>query len=167
MANTQALTRRIKTAKNIKQITKAMEMVSASKMRRAQAQALASRPYSKKLYSTLQTIATLTDPSAHPLLQTHEDGVDIYLLISTDKSLAGSLNTNLFRGTYDYLDRAKINSKINFILVGQKARPFALSTGFPIYAEFSSQTRLLFRIPLPFPKWLLKGFCLMSSGRLI
>lgn len=80
MANMQSLKRRIKSAKNIKQITKAMEMVAASKMRRAQFQALASRPYARKMETTLATIATLTDSSQHPLLESHNDGFDVVVL---------------------------------------------------------------------------------------
>jgi len=135
MPNIQALQRRIKTATNIKQITKAMEMVSASKMRRAQAQALASRPYARKLQKTLQTIAMLTDPSQHPLLQPHEEGKDVIVLISTDKSLAGSLNTNLFRGTMEILPDIAGEETV-FVIIGQKARPFAVSSGYDLYAEF-------------------------------
>ena len=68
MSNIQALRRRIGSAKNIKQITKAMEMVAASKMRRAQSQALASRPYARKLQETLTTISSLiSDTSTHAL----------------------------------------------------------------------------------------------------
>lgn len=159
MANMQALSRRIKTAKNIKQITKAMEMVSASKMRRSQAQALASRPFSSKLYLTLQSIATLTDPSSHALLQSHDSGIDIYLLISTDKALAGSLNTNLFRGAYELLSDKAASQSAQFIIVGSRARSFVVSSGQSIYAEFSNlPDPVSYQDTLPISQMVIKGF---------
>jgi F-type H+-transporting ATPase subunit gamma len=138
MANSQALKRRITTAKNIKQLTKAMEMVSASKMRRAQLQALASRPYNRKLQSTLLTIAAMTDSKKHPLLKKNETGKDIIVLVSTDKSLSGSLNTNLFRGTLDYLESNLSQDNLAFIIIGQKARRFVVGGGYELFAEFSN-----------------------------
>lgn len=136
MSNIQSLKRRIKTAKNIKQITKAMEMVSASKMRKSQSQALASRPYARKLQSTLLSISQVTS-NAHPLLIPNETGQDIVVLVSTDKSLAGSLNTNLFRGTVNFIEQ-NFNSKPGFIIVGQRARQFVLSMDYPLIAEFNN-----------------------------
>jgi F-type H+-transporting ATPase subunit gamma len=137
VASIQSLKRRIKSAKNIKQITKAMEMVAASKMRKAQNQAIASRPYSRKLESTLATIATLTNSSEHPLLTPNSLGDDIVILFSTDKALAGSLNSNLFRGTVEYLDTNTFNPNPHFIIVGQKAKHFVLSHGFTLDSDFS------------------------------
>lgn len=137
MASIQSLKRRIKSAKNIKQITKAMEMVAASKMRRAQNQAIASRPYSRKLESTLATIATLTNPMEHPLLVPKTTGNDIIILFSTDKALAGSLNSNLFRGTAEYLHTLTSAAKPHFIIVGQKAKHFVLSHGYTLDSDFS------------------------------
>ena len=159
MSNTQSLKRRIKSAKNIKQITKAMEMVAASKMRKAQAQALASRPYSRKLQITLNTIATLaSDDSDHPLLSSHQEGDDAILLVSTDKSLAGSLNTNLFRGTFDYLQE-HFNGTTQLIIVGHKARQFAYSSKLPLYAEFTDlPDPLTYADSLPISKMIMDGF---------
>jgi F-type H+-transporting ATPase subunit gamma len=138
MATIQSLKRRIKSAKNIKQITKAMEMVAASKMRRAQAQAMASRAYSRKLEQTLATIATLTNPSIHPLLSPKTEGDDFIVMFSTDKSLAGSLNTNLFRGLSNYLAQNLPGpNHPRFVIVGQKARQFVLGNDYTIEADFS------------------------------
>lgn len=136
MSNALALNRRIKSAKNIRQITKAMEMVSASKMRRAQNQALRSRPYSRKLESTLHAISKLTSSASHPLLSSHESGVDIIVLVNTDRALAGSLNSNLYRATHSYLKQ--LDTKPQIILVGQKAKSYVLSEGLEVYADFSN-----------------------------
>lgn len=158
MSDIQSLKRRIKSAKNIKQITKAMEMVSASKMRKSQAQALASRPYARKLESTLNTIASLVDDSTtHPLLEQPETGEDVVLLISTDKSLAGSLNTNLFRGAHSYSD--EFPEKPQYIIVGQKARQFVLSMDYPLFAEFTNlPDPLAYADTLPISKLVIDNF---------
>jgi len=155
----QSLKRRIKSAKNIKQITKAMEMVAASKMRRAQAQALASRPYSRKLETTLSTIATLTDPSQHALLESHQEGVDLIVIFSTDKSLAGSLNTNLFRGTLEYLSQSSAPSSPHFIIVGQKAKQFVVSNSFTLDADFSGiSDPVNFQAAIPIAQFLIDNY---------
>lgn len=138
MSSIQTIKRRIGTAKNIDQITKAMEMVAASKMRRAQLQALASRPFNRKLQSTLLTIAAMTDSRKHPLLKNPTRGQDCVVLVSADKSLCGSLITNLFRGTADYLSSCNQDYDPIFIIVGQKARRFVLSAGYQLQAEFSN-----------------------------
>lgn len=158
MSNIQSLQRRIKSAKNIKQITKAMEMVAASKMRKAQAQAMASRPYARKLQTTLNTIASLvTETTEHPLLEQNQTGQDVILLISTDKSLAGSLNTNLFRGTSNYL--SELSTKPQFIIIGQKARQFIYSTDLPLIAEFTDiPDPLAYADSLPISKLIIDGY---------
>jgi F-type H+-transporting ATPase subunit gamma len=137
MASAQILKRRINSAKNIKQITKAMEMVAASKMRRAQQQAISSRPYNRKLQSTLLTIAAATSTKSHPLLQQNKKGQNLIILISTDRSFAGSLNTNLFRGAQTFIDNSGLTD-IAFVIVGQKARRFVISSGYNLFAEFSN-----------------------------
>src|SRR5260221_10113383 len=135
MAQTRLIKSRIKSATNISKITKAMEMVSASKMRRSQEQALKSRPYTHKLVEMLHTIAANTDASLHPLLQKGNPEAPVaFVLISTDRGLAGSLNANLFR-----LSMREIEKYPNSVLitVGKKAKDFALKTGKTIIAEFA------------------------------
>src|SRR6266446_2829860 len=97
MANTQDIRRRIKSIRNTAQITKAMQMVAASKMRRAQQHALAGRPYAALMNRVLVSLQKRTDPTLHPLLQIREIKKELVLIISTDKGLAGALNTNIFR----------------------------------------------------------------------
>lgn len=137
MAQTRLIKSRIKSATNIAKITKAMEMVSASKMRRSQDQALASRPYTHKLIEMLHTIASHTDASLHPLLQKneHSSAPELIVLISTDRGLAGALNSNLFRATVAHI--ASYKNPV-FITVGKKAREFVLKLGRPLIAEFTA-----------------------------
>src|SRR5207244_8372910 len=97
MANTQDIRRRIKSIRNTAQITKAMQMVAASKMRKAQQLALSGRPYAELMNKVLVSLQRRTDPRLHPLLELRPLKKELVLIISTDKGLAGDLNTNLFR----------------------------------------------------------------------
>src|SRR3982751_4245620 len=97
MANTRDIRRRIKSIRNTSQITKAMQMVAASKMRRAQQLALAGRPYAALMNKVLVSLQQRTDAKLHPLLEVRPVKRELVLIISTDKGLAGALNTNLLR----------------------------------------------------------------------
>src|SRR3982074_3386762 len=104
VANTKDLRRRIKSIRNIGQLTKAMQMVAASKMRKAQNVALAGRPYSTLMNRVLVSLQQRTDHKLHPLLQVREVKKELVVVISTDKGLAGALNTNLFREVTKFAD---------------------------------------------------------------
>ncbi len=140
MANQRQIKRRISTTDNISQITKAMEMVAASKMRRAQEQATKSRAYSRAMQRSLQTIAANTEETLHPLLQTNDYGDDILLLIGTDKGLCGPLNTNLFKAAERFRE-THANPKL--IAVGKKVVTYARRTGFPMHAQFTEMPDLV------------------------
>ncbi|CAN5778295.1 ATP synthase F1 subunit gamma [soil metagenome] len=131
MANTQDLRRRIKSIRNTAQITKAMQMVAASKMRKAQLQALAGRPYAGLMNRVLVSLRERTDASLHPLLQVRDVKRELVIVISTDKGLAGPLNTNLLReiGNFDH-------DKTAFVVLGRKARQFLSRTRREILADF-------------------------------
>ena len=131
MANTQDIRRRIKSIRNIGQLTKAMQMVAASKMRRAQQHALAGRPYAALMNKVLVSLQKRTDARLHPLLAIREVKKELVLIISTDKGLAGALNTNLFReaATFD-------QSKTTFVVTGKKARQFVARTKRELLADF-------------------------------
>src|SRR4030067_3406280 len=90
--------RRIRSAKNIKQITKAMEMVSASKMRRSQTKALSTRPYSTKIREILASLTSQLKSQRHPMLEATDfsKGTVLVILLSSDRGLCGALNSNLF-----------------------------------------------------------------------
>lgn len=133
MPNARQIVQRIKTAGNISKITKAMEMVSASKMRRAQSSALATRPYTDALQHSLAALASATSSEIHPLLTEHEMGVDIAVVISTDKGLCGSLNPTLFKETMSWL-RQHPNGKV--VAIGKKAVAFCRLSGIDLYAQF-------------------------------
>jgi F-type H+-transporting ATPase subunit gamma len=131
MANTQDIRRRIKSIRNTAQITKAMQMVAASKMRRAQQHALAGRPYAALMNKVLASLQQRTDPRLHPLLHIREVKKELVLIISTDKGLAGALNTNLFREATNF-----DSNKTAFVVTGKKARQFVARTKRELLADF-------------------------------
>ncbi len=131
MANTQDIRRRIKSIRNTSQITKAMQMVAASKMRKAQAHALAGRPYASLMNRVLVSLRERTDSTLHPLLQQREVRRELVIVISTDKGLAGALNTNLFRELSNYNADNSV-----YVVVGRKARVFLSRTRREILADF-------------------------------
>src|SRR5262245_66359299 len=106
MANTQEIRRRIKSIRNTAQITKAMQMVAASKMRKAQQHALAGRPYAELMNKVFVSLQKRTDPRFHPLLAVSPLQKELVLIIRKDKGICGALNTNLFREATNF-DSAK------------------------------------------------------------
>jgi F-type H+-transporting ATPase subunit gamma len=135
MANTRQVKRRITTAKNISKITKAMEMVAASKMRRAQAQAVAARPYALELFRSLRHVAQRVDAGLHPLLTQHAAGQRVVVIVGTDKGLCGSLNTRLFRELLVLKEQLKDDPIV--IAVGKKTVLFCRLAGLKVYAQFT------------------------------
>ena len=131
MANTQDIRRRIKSIRNTSQITKALQMVAASKMRKAQMAALAGRPYASLMNRVLVSLQQRTDSKLHPLLQVREVKKELVVVLSTDKGLAGALNTNLFREVSKFED-----GKTDYITSGAKARQFIVRTRRQLAADF-------------------------------
>lgn len=127
------LKKRIKSVGNISKITKAMEMVSASKMRQAQLQALASRHYSRKLDEILGKIASVIDTKQHPLLSSQTDNDrDALLIISTDRGLTGSLNSNLFKAVTKF----QKEYHADIYTIGRLAKEYTIKSGNTLVAEF-------------------------------
>ena len=131
MANTQDIRRRIKSIRNTSQITKALQMVAASKMRKAQMAALAGRPYSSLMNRVLVSLQQRTDSKLHPLLQVREVQKELVIILSTDKGLAGALNTNLFREAIKFEPEKTI-----YVTSGAKARQFVVRTRRELLADF-------------------------------
>ena len=131
MANTQDLRRRSKSIRNTAQITKAMQMVAASKMRKAQLHALAGRPYAGLMNRVLVSLQERTDATLHPLLQVREVKRELVIVISTDKGLAGALNTNLLREAANFDPEKSV-----YVVLGRKARQFLARTRREILADF-------------------------------
>ncbi|HEX7018135.1 MAG TPA: ATP synthase F1 subunit gamma [Patescibacteria group bacterium] len=133
MANTRLIKRRINAAANISKITKAMEMVAASKMKRAQEQATQSRPFSRSLEESLHKLSAKQTVDIHPLLSRHEEGEDVLIMVGTDKGLCGNLNGLLFKQALEW---RKQHPHGKMIAIGRKSVQFAKFTGFELYAQF-------------------------------
>ena len=153
MANTQDIRRRIKSIRSTAQITKAMQMVAASKMRRAQQNALAGRPYAALMNRVLVSLQKRTDPTFHPLLQIRELKKELVLIISTDKGLAGALNTNLFREAANF-----DQTKTAFMVAGKKARLFIGRSKRELLADFELKDAPSFVETKPLSKFCIEKF---------
>ncbi len=128
MANVLDLRRRIRSVRNTRQITKAMKMISAAKLRKAQERALASRPYSQMMASVIQSLMRRMDaydPSTgevrHPMLVPREEKNIVIVVVSGDKGFAGGFNTNITKAAYKFLD-ARGDKNIDLEPIGRKAR---------------------------------------------
>lgn len=134
-AKLRDIQRSIRGIKNIGQVTKAMEMVAAAKMRRAQERALASRPYSEKAWETLTHLAAQSTAGGAELLVERPVKRVAVLFITADRGLAGAFNHNMVRAAYEYTRQA--NVPVEFIAVGKKGRNAVRRLGFDLRAEFT------------------------------
>lgn len=124
MPNLLDIRRRIKSVKNTQQITKAMKMVSAAKLKRAQDRVITARPFANKMIEVLGDLASRTDESfKHPLLDARGDERYLVVLITADKGLCGAFNTNLIKAGQNFV-RENSAKQIEFITVGRKGRDF-------------------------------------------
>jgi F-type H+-transporting ATPase subunit gamma len=136
MASQRDIRRRIGAVKNIKQITRAMQFVAASKLKRAQDATLAARPYSEKLDEVLADLASVLGGEDHPLLASPDGGKRLVVLITTDRPLSGPLNTNIVRFVArDIIDKS---GDLALITVGRKGRDAMRRAGVPIEAHFAT-----------------------------
>ena len=131
--------RRVKAVKSTQQITKAMKMVSSSKLRRAQERIVKSRPYAKEMLRVFNNLATRTENTAHPLLNDDpEAGRTLLIVITADRGLAGSFNTNVAKAALQFtLDQPKDpqGRDVAMALVGRKGRDFFMRRGFDVLYE--------------------------------
>ena len=138
MASTRDIRRRIKSVKNTRQITKAMELVAASKMKKAQQAALAGRPYAELMARMLAALADRVEEAHHPFLTRREVKTRGILLVTSDKGLAGPLNANLFKLVTDIKTPAK------YVVIGRKGAQFIARTHRNLLADFTVTDRVAF-----------------------
>src|SRR5688572_8809034 len=125
MANTITLKRRIGSVKNTRQITKAMELVAASKMRRAQERALGGRTYRQFAYSLLTRLSAITEVSEHPLFTTRVIKKRLYIVITSNGTLAGAYNANIIRMlTRAIIQDQKDGIQAQVIAIGKQGAKF-------------------------------------------
>src|SRR6185295_16703992 len=126
--------RRIRAVKSTQQITKAMKMVAASKLRRAQERVVATRPFAREARRVLASVASRVDPATHPLLARRpgvETGATMLIVITSDRGLCGSFNTNVIKAVGGFL-QAHPGRPITLGLVGRKGRDLLGRRGIPV-----------------------------------
>jgi F-type H+-transporting ATPase subunit gamma len=138
VASTRDIRRRIKSVKNTRQITKAMELVAASKMKKAQAAALAGRPYAELMANMLGAIADRVEEAHHPFLAKREIRTRGIILITSDKGLCGPLNSNVLKVVTDIKTPAK------YAVIGRKGTQFIARTHRDLLADFPANDRTSF-----------------------
>lgn len=130
--------RRVRATKSTQQITKAMKMVSSSKLRRAQERIVRSRPYAQEMLRVFNSLATRVDAAAHPLLQDDPQAArTLLVVISADRGLCGSFNTNVIKATAQHITDhpAEPGREVALALVGRKGRDFFNRRGFDVKYE--------------------------------
>ena len=137
MANLRAIRKRISSVKSTQQITRAMKMVSAAKLRRAQDAIIAARPYAKKLRDVTMSTVGKVGPSDNPFLATREVKRIALLVVTSDRGLCGSFNAGLTRSVLRYVaeQREKYEEIVLFV-IGRKGRDFFRRRGLPISKEY-------------------------------
>ena len=153
MANLRDIRRRIKSVKNTAQITRAMRLVAAAKMKKAQDQALAGREYAAHLTQVLFDIRRNFTEESHPFLVHRNGGRELVLVISTDKGLCGPLNTNLAKAI-----KAHTSPDAHFVTVGRKLRTMCEKLGKKVIADFTVRDPVPFSQTRPIAKFITQQF---------
>lgn len=157
MASTREIRRRIKSVKSTAQITKAMQLVAAAKMRKAQEAALAGKAYAKTLWRVLAAMEGKIDVNKHPLLVEHETGDSAVVFFSSDRGLAGALNANLFR------EAEKLLAEALYITLGKKGKDYTVKTRKHLVADFPAAAGPDFLLAKQITKLVLDDY---KSGKL-
>ena len=135
MPSLRDLRRRTRSVKNTQQITKAMKMVSASKLRRSQDAILSARPFARKMLEVLNSLATRANPEGHPLLRVREPRRVDVVIVTSDKGLCGSFNANILKTAEAFVKRMECDD-LGLKLVGKKARDYFRRRRYKIRREF-------------------------------
>jgi len=137
MANLRAIRKRIGSVKSTQQITKAMKMVSAAKLKRAQDAIVAARPYARQMREVVQAVARRAGQDAHPLLVSRETKKFGLLVITSDRGLCGGFNSNLLRAVNRFLQENQGRyEEVALFVVGRKARDFFRRRRIPLRKEY-------------------------------
>jgi F-type H+-transporting ATPase subunit gamma len=135
MAKTQDLRRRIRSIRNTMQLTRAMKLVSASKLRRAQERILRSRPYTRKLIEVLSSVAARTSVEEHPLLEERPERKVLIFVLTGDKGLCGSFNAAIIRRALQ-LASDHPSAEVGFVTIGKRGRDYLRRYKHPIQREW-------------------------------
>ena len=133
MASLQDIRRRIRSVKSIQQITKAMKMVAAARLRRAQQAAVANKPFADKMAEVVESVAASVKDFKHPLLETHEADKELFLIIAADKGLAGAYSSNVFKEAIRHIPDKE---KADLVVIGRKTEEHFRNRGYHIVKEY-------------------------------
>ena len=136
MASLKDLRRRIRATKSMQQIFKAMEMVAAAKLRRAQARAHAAAPYSRKITEILANLSGAAAELEHPLFQAREVRRTALVVITADRGFAGTYNTNVLRAA-EAIVRSSPQGSVSLLVIGRKGRDYFRRRGFELHATYT------------------------------
>ena len=136
MASLQDIRRRIKSVKSTQQITKAMKMVAAARLRRAQEAAVSNQPYAEKMYEVIADVASNAGSFSHPLLEVRE-GKTLYVVLASDKGLAGAYASNVFKETVSHIKDAKNTS---IITVGRRGKEYFVPRKYDVLNSYMGFT---------------------------
>ncbi len=128
--------RRIRSMQNTQKITKAMQVVAATKLRRAQAAVQATRPYAEKMIEVLETTAELATEYRHPYLEQREGERALVIIVTADRGLVGALNSNTIRAVTRYVNEHH-RGRARYVTIGRKARDFLIRYGRDVVADVS------------------------------
>ncbi|SNB47560.1 ATP synthase F1 subunit gamma [Geobacter sp. DSM 9736] len=138
MASLKSIKKRIVSVKNTRQITKAMKMVSAAKLRRAQENVVAARPYAKKLAEVLERLARQQDADVHPLMEKREARKALLILVTSDRGLCGGFNANISKAAERFVKERKGSyEELSILTIGRKGYEF-LKNRQKIYKNYTS-----------------------------
>jgi F-type H+-transporting ATPase subunit gamma len=131
------LRRRIRAVKSTQQITKAMKMIAASRLRRAQERVVSARPFAQRMSAVMSGLVSRVDQDAHPLLRTPEPGKGrpLLIVVTADRGLCGSFNTNVLKAAGQFIVTEGKNGDVSLGLVGRKGRDFFRRRGFAVRLE--------------------------------
>ena len=165
MASQRDIRRRIRDVGRIKQITRAMQFVAASKLKRAQDSTLAARPYSEKIDEVLADLAAVLGSDEHPLLSRREGGKRLLVLITSDRGLAGPLNTNTIRFAARTITEHQ--GDLAVVSVGRKGRDAMRRARVPLEAHFAGYgDRPTFADVIPLSRLVTDGFVSGEFGQI-
>ena len=160
MANLRDIRRRIRSAKNIQQITRAMKFVSAARLRRAQERVIAARPYARQIMDVLKSLAQRVPEDAHPLLAHKEKVEKIELVVITaDRGMCGAYNTNILRNALEFLGQHS-DKNVELNILGKRGRDFFRRRPYPVRSEATNIIQnLTFADAAAIAKTLIDDFC--------
>lgn len=128
--------RRVRSVKNIQQITRAMKFVSASKLRRAQERIFSARPYANRMLAVLNSLAARVDPGSHPLLVQREGDQIMLIVITADKGLCGAFNHNILKAAVQYIQDEAVNRTLSLTLVGRRGAEWFRRRPWPVKHQY-------------------------------